>query len=102
MNIPYLTSQTKLPPTYLFLQWFEPEPDEGVTWCEDQIHEEDVPYVLLSKLEEAERKLENLQEPLEALREILQTLMAQYKSGQYVLLGGGLDIIKEIEDGLNA
>jgi hypothetical protein len=34
------------PPEKIYLQYEETDPHEGVTWCEDKLHDTDVPYVL--------------------------------------------------------
>lgn len=44
------------PPAEIYLQWVG-DPDIEVTWCEDEINDDDIPYVLKSraKADEAER-----------------------------------------------
>ena len=34
------------PPDVIYLQWYEQDGGEGVTWCEDKINESDVEYLL--------------------------------------------------------
>lgn len=67
------------PPEYIYLQWGNPEADEGVTWCTDQIHDEDVRYVrqrVRTVREEAlEKEFINRRQAAEGLRVALLTLL---------------------------
>lgn len=35
----------KKPHKIIFLQWVEPDEEEGVTWCQDKINDTDVEYI---------------------------------------------------------
>lgn len=52
----------------IYLQWNPEYPEAEVTWCEDQINDDDIPYVLKSRALAAEQKLRELQERTEICR----------------------------------
>lgn len=53
--------KTERPPQQIYLQFFDPDTGEKnheITWCEHQIEENDVSYMLESRLQKAEKLIE--------------------------------------------
>lgn len=49
------------PPNKIYLQWYVDDPEYGMefgrTWCQDKINDDDVEYILASRVEELEAAL---------------------------------------------
>lgn len=56
MNKEDRMDKIKIPDT-IYLQWDDPSDDEGVTWCQDSINNEDIRYLRADQIEVKNKKL---------------------------------------------